>query len=451
VTRTRLVRALVGVGAIALLGLPTVAATASDASSRAARRHAAVTLQAVDGGRDFARRFSASLPDRASFFPIGVWYESVTDRAEVAQDRAAGLNTYVQVTADSDVRLMHGAGMHVITDAVPADVRSLVTGWLLSDEIDMALGPGWAAAHDGGDRPQCSPAAAECGYTVMRDRAAALPDDHRLRYANYGKGVTFWEADAEAAVFVNRFQDVVSADNYWFTDPNICGRSEGGALLAHGARALRPSECRRASNYGATVDRLRSLVRPAGSKPVWAFVEVGHPFEGDAPTIRPPEVRAAVWSSLIHGARGIIYFNHSVGGSCETQHALRESCYSRVRKVVTETNHQITELAPVLNSPSVLRGLQVDGPVDALTKWSGGSYYVFAGSRADGSHHVAFTLACTDDAVVTVLGEHRRIDVHGGRFVDTFADADAVHLYRVDGGTTCEPRAPADRRSSSSS
>ena len=47
-------------------------------------------------------------------------------------------------------------------------------------------------------------------------------------------------------------------------------------------------------------------------KPIWNFVEVGHPFtESNAPTITGPQIRAAVWHSIIAGARGIIYFNHT--------------------------------------------------------------------------------------------------------------------------------------------
>ena len=77
---------------------------------------------------------------------------------------------------------------------------------------------------------------------------------------------------------------------------------------------------------------MRRLVSPARSKPVWAFVEVGHPFtEDDFPAVTPAEVRAAVWQSLIAGARGIIYFNHSFGGPCQTQHALRDSYSASIR------------------------------------------------------------------------------------------------------------------------
>jgi hypothetical protein len=165
-------------------------------------------------------------------------------------------------------------------------------------------------------------------------------------------------------------------------------------------------------------------------------------------------VRAAVWSSLIHGARGVIYFNHSFGGQCQTQHALREPCYADVRAEVTSTNAQITALAPVLNAPTVVGATRTKGAVDTLTKWSGDHYYVFAGSRDPNGESVTFDLACTRDAVATVLGENRTVPITGGTFSDTFADGNAVHLYRIDGGSTCLPRgsgAPSGSSTSSSS
>ena len=97
---------------------------------------------------------------------------------------------------------------------------------------------------------------------------------------------------------------------------------------------------------------MRALVSPPRSKPVWAFVEVGHPFsEADWPTIRPAEVQAAVWQSLIAGARGIIYFNHTFGGPNQTQHALRDPAYAAIRSAVSATNRRIAALAPVLERP----------------------------------------------------------------------------------------------------
>ncbi len=54
-------------------------------------------------------------------------------------------------------------------------------------------------------------------------------------------------------------------------------------------------------------------------------MEVGWPFTETAAqgarAIQPEEIQAAVWHSLIAGARGIVYFNHSFGGPDQTQHA----------------------------------------------------------------------------------------------------------------------------------
>jgi hypothetical protein len=383
-----------------------------------------VSLQEVDGGPDYYARFSHPLPNVESYFPIGVWLESVTSQADVDKDRDVGLNLYVTVTANSRLPLISANGLRVIAQQSEWRTRGqeagadAIAGWELYDEIDMVLGP-------------------EAGYPALEAILALLPDDGRLHYNNYGKGVAFWETNAEAARFVNDFQDIVSADTYWFTDPNICSRTEGGALLAGGDRALAPAECRRAANYGATVARVRDLVSPPGSKPVWAFVEVGHPFtESHAPSIQPAEVRAAVWQSLIAGARGIIYFNHSFGGPYQSQHVLRDPNYAPIRAAVRATNRQIADLAFVLNAPTVISGWSQGPGTTGMVKWANGHFYVLGGS-AGSAVSGRFSLPCVGDASATVLNEGRSIPVTGGSFNDSFADANAIHIYRIDGGSSC--------------
>ena len=314
-----------------------------------------------------------------------------------------------------------------------------ISGWVLGDEVDMWGGAGsgaWTGNYPGqGDI--CADPAEACGFTVQRANVAELPDDGRPRYANYGKGVTFWLDDADAAQFVNRFQDVVSADNYWFTDENICGATEGGVLVGAG-QALPAERCHLAANYGRTVDRLRSLVQPPASRPVWAFVELGHPFaEDEWPTITPAQVRAAVWSSLIHGARGIVYFNHSFGGPCPSQHVLSDPCYDDVRRAVTDLNHQVTALAPVLNAPFVDGLSTAAGAVDTMTRWYDGRFYVVAGSTRAARQAASFTLSCVGDGRVHVVGEGRTLPLTAGSFSDEFADGDAVHVYRIEAPDTC--------------
>ena len=398
-----------------------------------------VTIREVDGGSDYFKRFPNSLPSDPSYFPIGVWKESLTDPSDAPKDRAVLINTYVELTGNSDIAFATNVGSFALTEEPLAGAA----GRVLSDEVDMWARGGnaeWTGSWPGTGEI-CSPANLGCGFTVQKELLKTLPSQ-TLVYSNYGKGVTFWEGNENAATFLNEFQDFVSADNYWFTDPYICGPSEGGAVLANG-QELDPGKCRLAANYGWTVSRLRSLIQPAMSKPVWAFVEVGHPFtQNDAPTITGPEIRAAVWSSLIHGARGIIYFNHSFGGACQTQHILRDACGEEVRPWVTAVNGQITGLAPVLNAP-FLDGALAHGPgVDSAVKVHGNDLYVFAGSAQAGSQEAEFTLGCLPGTAVTatVLDENRTVAISNGTFRDTFEDGNAVHLYRIDGAAAaCTP------------
>ena len=58
-----------------------------------------------------------------------------------------------------------------------------------------------------------------------------------MRYANYGKGVIFWQSDADAAAFVNGYTDIVSADIYWYTDPTSAPGRKGPTFGAPGSAA----------------------------------------------------------------------------------------------------------------------------------------------------------------------------------------------------------------------
>ncbi|MET1086457.1 MAG: hypothetical protein ABWY04_04950 [Arthrobacter sp.] len=394
-----------------------------------------VSLQEPDGGRNFFGRYPGSLPAGQDFFPIGVWFESVLQTSDLDLDRAAGINTYVQLTDNSDLSLIRANGSH----AMPSAQSPFASGYLVSDEVDMWAGGGsnkWTGNQQG-EGVICSPADSGCGFTVQEALTARLPAG-ALRYSNYGKGVTFHLKNPAAAQFVNKYQDVVSADNYWFTDPYICSLVEGGAVFGNG-RDLSNEECRVAAHYGWTVDRVRSLVNPAGSKPVWAFVELGHPFsEPESLSITAPQIRAAVWSSIIHGARGIVYFNHSFGGDCISQHILREDCGEQVRPTVTAVNRQIASLALVLNSPSVNGLVSADSSgIDVSVRVFNGNFYVLAAANRGAEQSVTFTLACGRAGAATVLDEGRSLKVSANAFTDSFANANAVHIYRLEGGNTC--------------
>lgn len=392
---------------------------------------AGTTLRNIDGGAAFYAQFTNPLPGTEDYFPVGVWFESALEKDYVAKDAAAGLNVYVVLTPDSDLELVRNSHMY----AIPTFPAARASGFALGDEVDMWAGGGdaiWTGRYPG-EGPICEPEQAKCGHTVQRRLKAEAPPGV-MKYANYGKGVTFWLGDDQARTFINDYQDVASADNYWFTDPNICAISEGGALNGH-LRDLTEEECRLAANYGWTVERVRELA--GKDSPVWAFVEVGHPFE-DAPsarTITGPQIRAAVWSSLIHGARGIVYFNHSFGGTCVTQHVLRD-CPGDARPAVTAVNRQIKELAPVLNAPFLDGAVTGTGPVDHATKLHDGKLYILSAANKHTGGQAEFHTSCGGSSAV-VIDENRTLSVTDGKFTDAFADGNAVHLYRIEGGGSC--------------
>lgn len=399
-------RLIIGVTVLALATVFRTSIASSDA----------VRLRGVDGGQDYYGQFANGLPSDPSYFPLGVWFKSVIDQGNVNLDKDAGLNLYVVLTSNSNLSLVQRNGMKAIlgrpTNQSPVDA---VAGWLLADEVDMTQGPG-------------------AGYTTLKNALAQLPDDRRMRYSNYGKGVMFWETDAQAASFVNDFQQAVSIDIYWFTDPNVSSKTEGGKLL-NGGQPLTPAQTRRAANYGYTVDRMRFLAK--GHKPIWNFVEVGWPASETAAqgsrAIQPAEVRAAVWHSIIAGARGIIYFNHSFGGPNPSYHCLRDPAYAAVRAAVKSTNHLVTQLAPVLNAPFADSFVSTNPSVRAMAKFHESKYYVFSGSTENVASTATFSLLGVDNGTATVIDENRTIPISNGRFSDSFGDGNAIHIYRIDG------------------
>jgi hypothetical protein len=389
-----------------------------------------VGLEEVDGGLDWYGQFSNPLPSDPSYFPIGTWLMTALDQGEIDLDKAAGLNLYVGVAdpEGSNRSLLRTNGMKALIQADErtrfTDIGTETAGWLLDDEIDMTQGPSACAGS-------------------LETIKSGLPVDGRARYNNYGKGVLLWETASEAACFIEA-QQLVSSDLYWFTDPNQRNMI-GEPWLPEGERQMTVSEVQRAANYGYQVDRMRELDAPDGQrKPIWNFVEVGWPWSETPPpgeVISPEEIRAAVWHSIIAGARGILYFDHQFNGPC-TGRVIRGPCYPANLATIRSVNHQIKDLAPVLNAPSVTSGWTANSSIRAMAKWHNGHFYVFAGSRNNASSIGTLSMPCVGDAKAVRLGETGSVPVWSGLFSDSFADGNAIHIYRIDGGSTCGLRAP---------
>src|SRR5262249_40676281 len=126
-----------------------------------------------------------------------------------------------------------------------------------------------------------------------------------------------------------------------------------------------PDQTRRATNYGLLINNQRAGAS-LGNTPVFAFIENGGPYAENttaASYITPPELNAAVWASIIAGARGIIYFNHCFGGPANgSQDNFANAYFRRVQSGQTisiynqakATNALVKQLAPVINSPSAV-------------------------------------------------------------------------------------------------
>ncbi len=121
-----------------------------------------MSLSQVDGGSQYYGRFSNGLPTKKSYFPVGVWLESVTSQDDVTQDKEVGLNLYVAVTSNSSLPLISSNGMKVIAqqnewlgrETEPG--TAAMAGWELADEIDMLGSPESGYEHaepDPGDAP----------------------------------------------------------------------------------------------------------------------------------------------------------------------------------------------------------------------------------------------------------------------------------------------------------
>ncbi|MER6576559.1 hypothetical protein [Nonomuraea sp. NPDC001023] len=358
---------------------------------------------------------------RPSFFPVGLWFAAVRRGEQVAADRAMGINTYVELTGDSRPGLLRKAGMSALTARRLPGSGAETVGWTLADKADVWAGIGdarWTGSV-GATPPPCRPELLACGYTVLRTLDGRLPHDSRPRYATFGKGVALWATDPQGARFVDDYAGIAGVDVSWYGDPNICAEAARWRQLPSG-------RCRRAANYGATVDRVRELDAADGRrKPVFSVIALAG--------LTPPQVGGAVMSSLIHGARGIVYDAHAAGPACRSENVLRSACGQALRKAVTEVDGQIDRLAPVLNTQSYAYDFAPD--LDTMVKAYDGSYYLFAmlaGGRSPGTYTLTVPANLSKSGRIEDYLTNRPIAAdQEGRFTATFDAEHVYHVYRI--------------------
>jgi hypothetical protein len=422
-----------------------------------------VTLRAIDGGISYFSKLSAGSAWLDGHMLLGAWLEQPQTGTEVGYDAATGDNIYWNLAGNAghdrvDYNVIRAGGMHVSAPDATANSGSETVAADGNDESDMNFGPGWNGYTGTGYTPSsCIPSGSQCGYTVDSRYFNAHPG---VVHQGYGKGVLFWETDAQAAQFL-KFSSILSADSYWMTDGDLSVASQGGCALlpssstvcgGGGGSGLSVGQRQLPANYAYDVTQLERLQAMNGSsKPVVVDVETGCPFNNGACNV-PAAMTAAAWHALIAGARGIIWFQHNFSGPCIDFRTIIDgsnpasSMYNCQQTpgvtlhgmvaALTAFDSEVNSLNSVLLSPFADGYASTTGDVATMAKWDGTHFYVFAGSGKPASapaanQQVTFTLNDPHATSVTVVGENRTIPVVGGSFTDRFTDANAVHIYQI--------------------
>jgi hypothetical protein len=222
----------------------------------------------------------------------------------------------------------------------------------------------------------------------------------------------------------------------------------------------------RGSNYGDMVDSMRGWFGPTSSAPVCPYIETddGLLTGSGVRRITPPEFNWAVWSTIVHGARCLMYFGttsrYGDGSTFGFSQTVLPGQATSMYNQAIATDGMVKNLAPVINSPFALNYASVtpagytfpaphlvwDNGIDVMTKYyTGGSYsnstgnfanglYIFSsvrGSETQKNITATFKTADGYTGPVTVVGENRTVQATNGIFSDTFASASTVHVYEI--------------------
>ena len=432
---------------------------------------AGVTLDPVDGGSNYYGDHGFTYAHNAgwdsSVIPIGVWLAGIRTQADADRWNDLGLNTMFGMTSDTKLSLLRANGIEAVVQQQELSQILANNGGSLGSETVGLL-------------TRDEPTTYEEGVSGPISSTANSVQDGRFWWMNNtwnwvvygdlngGPSTTTEEIYTPVATpnGTTRHIDASSVDFYFFAGQGSNLQYVAGLLDGlSGAESL--DQMHRGNNYGDLITQ--QLEDTGGNSPIYSYIELGGPWLEDTSAsyyITPEEVNWAAWSSLIHGARGIVYFNHTFAGPAQTNDILATSFYQTVQPgqtvsiytQVDRTDALITQLAPVLNSPTALGYVSTNKPgyenevvksefsgIETMAKYHNGQFYIFADTRESMTQtniSATFTIADTTATSVTVVNENRTIPVVNGVFTDTFARASTVHIYAVN--STGSPPVPPD-------
>jgi hypothetical protein len=407
---------------------PTPTQTPSGPATGDGSGNSALSLPKIpwEGGSDYWKKFSK--PNAAgwsdpSFFPIVVWYDGISSDAEVNYDKSLGLNTYIGMDAATPYSLFGDNDVYWIGGKLNSSFNDSSKNWVgdfLDDEVDGRFTP------------------AE-GRAYLQQIVDNLGNDGRFKYANFTQMVMATDMKAaDSQAFVNKFTDAVSLDMYWYTIPYCSQTPYRDVYLT----PIDQANCRTSSSYGKTMQSLRKQDAADGKlQPLWQFVENLNGGPGpSAPAvyITPGQLEGAVMNSVINEARGIVYFNQSFSGNCQSSNVFRQSqvnknfCGAAQVAAAKEVNNRIKDLATVINTQSYQWSF--GSGLNTMLKAKDGYAYVFSmvdGSSKPGSRTFQLPAGVSGKSV-QVLYENRTLPVSSsGTFSDSFANESTYHIYKV--------------------
>lgn len=352
----------------------------------------------------------------SGFFPIGVWLQSPST-AETY--KKAGINMFVGVWQGLDrdnLQIFKRNGMKIICDQNEFGLQNLnepaIFAWMHGDEPDNAQ---WNSSTQKYD-PCIDPAIIIRDYHKIKEN-----DPTRPVYLNLGRGVS-------ATNWFGRGECTGKTDMYKISQN---GYLKGCDIASFDIYPVNSSEPEIKDSLWVVAKGVNNLLEWSDhSKPVWCWIETSRIGEYPERKPTPAEVKSQVWMALIHGVSGFGYFCHSFYPSLVEADFLQDK---EMLNAITKINHQVTELAPVLNSPDIsdFATVSVDHnsiPVHFLTKYFEGENYIFAVSMRPGVTSASFSIAT--GKILEVLGEDRNIEIENGKFSDNFSNYE-VHLYKI--------------------
>ena len=381
------------------------------------------TFESWEGGNAYFAKWTHGPSPDPNYFLIGTWYQ---DPRNVTAYKNLGFNFNVFCWSGNDLSPMVSAKMDMVptinemqANLGNSKTESAIMSWIYDiDEPDNVKKTGFTVA----------PSVVIESYvnTVAKDPTRPV-------YLSLGSGV---------------------AQNDWWGRGSATGDSTSYRVYAKGADILQfdiypmntykdttLSEFKQAflnavgqnpGIIGAGVDNLRKF--SGYKKPVIACLESTN-YETDSRYTNNPTayIRPEAWISIIHGARGLLYFCQVISPKFKEDGLLSDAAMSaeiKANNALIQSNASILNTQTV-NNAAIVKSSNKAGNLNYIVKRYNGFTYVYAVGESAASTTGTFTLrSFSGSSTIEVIGENRTLTATNGVFTDTFSNW-AVHIYKV--------------------